>query len=615
MLTNPSYNDHGPYTVQHNARPHYASVNTNDAEVLRKRAISPKVAAARGTRTAGNRMIIPLWNTQGETGPKQYRPHNPTPGDDGKMRKYLFKKGTGMILDVHPWSYPFLRILDVPIIITESALKADAIISALVAAGVSRFCVVSIAGVSAWRSNELPLSDFDDIKKHLRGRVVYIAFDSNALTNANVARARWGLSQFLKRKKARVLYIDVPEGEGETVKERERGIDDVLASGISTMPAMLASAYPAPDFPPAVDVAPADVDDLPEVDRLRQENAYLKQKNTYLERENAYLVRLSKSSYLAGTDRAMLVNIGTQTLAKVSRGELEPDGRVRLTPAEISEDYRPKPEAGEARMKTNPNGEPFLMTRGSVKGRAEAAKAAGLLSFELKATRKERKNGRPYVDHDLLITPPVSLAEFLRPAAMYVPEELQTRADYRKQEPCPHCNEVHERTVRTTRRTYCGTVDDPGCGAQIGEKETTVTIPVPSANRPEITDEQRERLEITDEQRERLERQTATEPDRNQAQAGTVAKNVPIDSVSNALSSPPSSNYVGAINVAVESTAAEPDRMLESMPADMWKQSAADASTCHQCKTPLPPGNRTGECRDCTAHYERLNDVRWRYPA
>ena len=138
-ITHPSHRN-----IPHGRNQHYPGVSPFDAQVLRSRAIAPEVAAARGTRTAGNRMIIPLWNTQGETGPEQYRPHNPTPGEDGKVRKYLFATGTRLIVDVNPLSLPSLDKVHIPLIITESALKEDAILSAIVP-GTS--CVVSVSGV------------------------------------------------------------------------------------------------------------------------------------------------------------------------------------------------------------------------------------------------------------------------------------------------------------------------------------------------------------------------------------------------------------------------------------------------------------------------------------
>jgi hypothetical protein len=330
----------------------------------------------------------------------------------------------------------------------------------------------------------MPLSDHQDIPWRRKAgarithrRPVYLAFDSDAATNPNVIRARWEYAAYLRRRGAAVRTIDVPPANDGG----KQGVDDFLAAG-GDLPALINTATPAPDIMPAVDAS--DDATLSEVERLRARVAYL-------ERECATLVLTAKKPHVAGTTKMLVMNAGTRVRAKASRGDVEPDGRVRLSPAEISEDYRPKPEPGQPRMKTNPDGSPYLLTRSSVKNLARAAHDAGLINVEMIPVRKVRGNGRPYEDHDLLFTPPVSLAAFIAPTARYAPREPTPRKDYQHQESCPSCGEVHGRTVNTTRRTICGTVDDPGCGAVVRETTQTLTIPVPPADHPTITDAQR----------------------------------------------------------------------------------------------------------------------------
>lgn len=509
------------------ARPRYAGVSDRDAEVLRSRAIPPHIAAARGHRTitadeacdlglrACAGLLIPSWNTQGEIERYQLRPHDPPiDPDNGRPRKYLWAAGSHQTIDAPPTpaNLEALRNVKAPVIITEAPLKADAIAAALEAGGIDGVAVIAVAGVYGWRSDGMPLSDFGDLpwrhkeREAIRHRRrVYLAFDSDAATNPNVGRARWELAQYLRRRGARVKFIDVPPADDGG----KQGIDDALAAGID-LREMVSAAYPAPDIMPEIgrQLSADHYDDerVPEVERLRARIAYL-------ERENAALVRTSKNPNLTGAMRALVLNAGTLALSKASRGQADDRGRVTLTPAEISGDFRPKPEAGAPRMKHNPDGTPFLMTRSSVKKLAAEAKAAGLIDFEMHKTRKDRGNGRPYWDDDLIVTVPGSLADFIAPAAAYAPSEPKTRKDYRYQDPCPHCGEVHARTV--LRQTICGTEDDPGCGAVI--RETTVTLPVPAADRPAD--------ELTPEQRERLEAATAADAEA----AGTVTKNVPID--------------------------------------------------------------------------------------
>lgn len=474
----------------------------HDAEVLASRAITSATATARGYRSitateattygfpAVAGLLIPSHNTAAEVERYQLRPHTaPVNQATGKPRKYLWPSGCRQSLDVPPASLATLRDEATPVIITESALRADAIRSDLALLTMEhRFCVLAVAGVYGWRSGGMPLSDHQDIpwrcktgERITHRRAVYLAFDSDAATNPNVTRARWEYAAYLRRRGAAVRYIDVPAtGDGG-----KQGVDDFVAAGGDLL-ALIDTATPAPDIMPAVD-ASGDAS-LSEVERLRARIAYL-------ERENVTLVLAGKNPHVAGTTRVMILNAATRVRAKASRGDVEPDGRVRLSPAEISGDYRPKPEPGQPRMKTNPDGSPILMTRSSVKKIAGDARAAGLIDFEMIPVRKARGNGRPYVDHDLLFAPPVSLAEFIAPTARYVPDEPTLRKDYRHQEPCPSCGEVHARTVSTTRTTICGTVNDPGCGAVVRETEQTLTIPVPPADRATITDEQRADLD------------------------------------------------------------------------------------------------------------------------
>jgi hypothetical protein len=326
----------------------------------------------------------------------------------------------------------------------------------------------------------VPLSDHRDIpwcrkqgKRVKSHRTVLLAFDSDAETNPAVIMARWQYAQYLRRRGAKVLYINVPPAPDGS----KRGIDDAIAPNPGLLLELIAGTTPAPDACPAVDVS-ADTQ-LTETERLRA-------RVDYLQRENAALVLVSTNPHLTGSMRTLVLRTGTLALSKASRGEVEPNGRVRLSAADISGDYRPKPDDGESRLKTNADGTAFHMARSSVKKVALDAREAGLLDFELVPVRKTRSNGRPYNDHDLLVRSPLSLAAFIEPAARYAPDQPVLRKDYRHQEPCPSCGEVHAWTV--SRQTVCGTLDDPGCGTII--RDTVATRPVPPADRPVMTDEE-----------------------------------------------------------------------------------------------------------------------------
>lgn len=437
-----------------------------DMNVLSSRAIAPEVAAARGYRTVSGRestsygfrnshardgLLLPSYNTQGEVECWQMRPHEPLLDEDGKLRKYVWPIGTRMQIDVPPASQPYLRDVSVPLIITESILKADAIQSAIVPGA---FCGLGISGVYGWRSDGMPLSDFGDIpwRKKERDRItfrrlVYVAFDSDTTTNPNVARARYDFTGFLRRRGARVYWIDVPTA----ADGGKQGIDDALAAG-HTIEGMLRSAYPAPDIMPAsFGTVGAVPDRLPEVERLRAENAQL-------QHDNAMLVHLIKNPYVQSKTKAVAVSIYCEAASKRSRGQVEGDGRIRLEARHVANDHRPIPEPGQSRAEVNPlDGTKPIVARSNVVSIAQKAAELGFVNVETVKERKRHSSGDWYWDTELLVTPAASLGVFLQPMATYVPAELEPRKPYTIQEPCPHCKQVHSRT----RTTVCNGCDKP----------------------------------------------------------------------------------------------------------------------------------------------------------
>lgn len=474
MSVTPSYTNHPPPSSQYWPPSAYHNLDAHDAEVLRSRAISPKVAAARGTRTEGSDMVIPLHNTQGESerDQDQRRPHNPTAGPDGKIRKYLFKAGTQMQVDVQPLSLPCLPNVRVPALIAESALKADATQSAIEP---GTFCAMSISGVYGWRSNDMPLTDFGDIPWKIRKRdritfrrTIYLLFDSDAATNPKVTRARWEFGNFLRRRGARVLLVDVPP----TDDGGKQGIDDYLAAG-GDLHQLLATAYPLPDIIPAEERADDDAP-LSEADRLRQQNTQLRRQVREQGQAISALVRLITTPYLPAKNKAVLASTFARGASQRSRGIVESDGRVKLEARHIANDHRPKPEKGEELSDVNPlDGSRPIVARSAVIPILEDAQERGLLRMETRAVRRQHKNGTYYKDREILVDLPDTLHAFVAPIADYAPAEAAKRKKYTLQEPCQSCGEVHSRT----RRTFCN-----GCGS---EYEPDRLLPIPEHQDPD----------------------------------------------------------------------------------------------------------------------------------
>jgi hypothetical protein len=274
----------------------YPGLSTADAQTLIDRAVSPEIAAMRGYRTvtaeqarecgfspsqARSGIEIPRHNTQGIVDDcAQLRPHEPRLDEKGRPRKYELPTGARQILDVTPRSLKHLANLDIPILVTESILKADAAESD---APPDTLCIVSVNGTYGWRTNGAPLTDFKDVTlcgkksdKVIRRRRVVIAFDSDTATNPKVATARHELTDYLTRRGAKVEHIDVPEGPGG----EKRGVDDSLANGYR-LAELLALAHPprCPD--------PDDVPDDPDRQRIAELEATIDDLKSHLRHAQA----------------------------------------------------------------------------------------------------------------------------------------------------------------------------------------------------------------------------------------------------------------------------------------------------------------------------------------
>jgi hypothetical protein len=164
-------------------------------------------------------ILIPLWGVDGKEAGYQYRPDSPRVDGKGRPVKYESPPGAGNRLDLPRRCLKTLGDPNTPLWITEGSKKADALAS-------HQACVVSVTGVWGFKGKNdsggiTILSDWDYVA--LRGRTVYLAFDSDIMTKAPVQKALLRLSEHLSRKGAKVLVIHLPHGDnGKT------GIDDYL---------------------------------------------------------------------------------------------------------------------------------------------------------------------------------------------------------------------------------------------------------------------------------------------------------------------------------------------------------------------------------------------------
>jgi hypothetical protein len=169
-------------------------------------------------------LLIPVWNVYGEIAMYQWRPDQPRI-KNGKAIKYETLFGTTMVLDVHPFIREHLCNPQVPLWVTEGVRKGDAAVSA-------GLCCIAVLGVWNFRGanghgGSTILSDWEAIA--LRGREVFLVYDSDVMRKREVAAALERLGAWLTSRGAKVRYVYLPAGPGGI----KVGLDDYLAVGHS----------------------------------------------------------------------------------------------------------------------------------------------------------------------------------------------------------------------------------------------------------------------------------------------------------------------------------------------------------------------------------------------
>ncbi len=198
-------------------------LSPNHRDLIEKSAISPEVARERGYRTVHDPaeleklgfsrnqclvpgLLIPLFNVWGEKDTCQLRPDNPRIKDDKEV-KYETPKGAFMKIDVPPRCHPAIGDPNIDLFITEGVRKADSAAS-------QGLCCVALLGVWNWRGKNnhggtTALPDWEMIA--LKGRKVYIVFDSDVMVKDSVFQSLRRLKGFLESRGANVFPIYLPE--------------------------------------------------------------------------------------------------------------------------------------------------------------------------------------------------------------------------------------------------------------------------------------------------------------------------------------------------------------------------------------------------------------------
>lgn len=154
----------------------------------------------------------------------QFRPRRPRTtknGEKAQVVKYESPVGSRQRIHCHPFVRPLLADITVPLWITEGVRKADTAVS-------HDLCCISFNGVWAWAGEEAR-KDWSHIA--LRGRDVYIAYDSDVMRKESVRAALKALTVFLVHQRARVRWVYFPEGAMDlaTGEPDKVGLDDYLA--------------------------------------------------------------------------------------------------------------------------------------------------------------------------------------------------------------------------------------------------------------------------------------------------------------------------------------------------------------------------------------------------
>jgi Domain of unknown function (DUF3854) len=212
-------------------------------------AIDPDVAEERGYYTARLRseapevfkeyqrrrgLVVPMYSPDGETVGYQLRPDRPRKGGP----KYETPGGISPVVDVHPRMLEEVRCGDGPLLITEGAKTGDAATSRAIP-------TVVLAGVWMWCVPKVKPYQLKPCFDHIRleGRRVFVAFDSDCMSKAEVQEALAALVAALEDRGAAVKVIYLPNAADSS----KQGVDDYLAAG-GTVQEMFMLAR---DFDPA----------------------------------------------------------------------------------------------------------------------------------------------------------------------------------------------------------------------------------------------------------------------------------------------------------------------------------------------------------------------------
>lgn len=408
--------------------------------------ISPEVIARRGYFSAETTeqlqalgfapyqalpgLVAPRYNLAGRLDGYLLKPDNPrVDAKTGKPIKYENPAGTFPDLDILPEDLPRLKHTDEEIWYFEGHKKSDASRS-------RGKLPISVTGTHMYLNGRVIVPSLDEIP--LDGRRVVICYDSDVGVKDGVANAEYRLAAACKRRGAKVETIRLPAGpNGE-----KQGFDDALVAGMS-LAEIEALRRPWDGTGPGIRIhdpyAGADKDAM-----IAEQALVI-----------SLLCGLIRNPHLRNSEKIVALQAATLCRDKAADGAVEPSGHVRLSPAEIAENYLRKPEPGSPTPAVDRFGNKPLMSRKSVGPAIDHAIERGLINATPIKTERSHRSGATYEATSWLMTPPASLSAALRPWSNWCPEEPKLRKPRTLREPCSHCGGVHP-IQRTDVCVGCG---------------------------------------------------------------------------------------------------------------------------------------------------------------
>jgi hypothetical protein len=406
--------------------------------------VSSDVVAQRGYRTVSDPdelirlgfapsqaragLLIPQFTTAGVQRGYMLKPDVPRTDARGKPIKYEAVAGSSPMIDVPPAMAARLRDPGETLYVSEGSKKADSLAS-------RGLLCISLNGVYGFLHKKVVISDLDDIA--LIGRDVRLIFDSDITTKAEVADALDRLAGACWRRGAKVYVVTLPPRPDGA----KCGIDDFLASGGTVADLdTLTTPWRAADPPP---FATADAEAF----------ARLTAERDQLVRDNAALLRVQANPHIKGGEKTMLAAL---LIVASNKPGAAPGTTVQLSANEIANDWRKEPVKGEHLAPFNRDGSRPRMARAQVGATLKAAMERGLLTVKPQPARVAPKDGVPFDRTEWRFTLPESVADFMRPAAIFQPPEPAPRKP-RRLTSCGHCGEIQP-IERTDVCVGCGAI-------------------------------------------------------------------------------------------------------------------------------------------------------------